>query len=566
MQSLKINIFFKVATVFLIAFMLFFLCMDKRINVYDEGIVLTAAMRVHAGDFPHRDFYINYGPAEFYVLSWLFDVFGQHVIVERLFDLTVRAGIVAAIYTLLIQHCRKLIVAVISIISALWLAAISMHGYPVYPALLLAIVATAIMAKAANTGTSNWYPLAAGLLTALTAYFRYDIGFLLFASHLVSILLINLFFKDDSRIRADQIIRNICLYILASAIPVLMLLGFYWINGAIASFAHDIIFFPALYYAKFRGLPFPDLLSVESGVVYFPVFLVLVVIAAFSVKTIQYGEKAHRHTSLPDGTYRHECVNFLIFFTVLVVFFYSKGIVRIGPVQMQLALIPALMVLAVILELGIRNQNWLGWISIILIVHTSGSALTYGLVKMFVKWHDRIVVKELYRAYGRVTSAPAISSRYSAFLAGSRMVFSEFTLEPDRNAAIDFIKKHTAPHERIYIGLNRHDKVFVNDVASYFQAQRMPVTKWHHFDPGLQNTAKVQAEIVSDLEKSKLQYVWLEPTWDDVMEPNESAKSSGVYLLDIYIRDHYRLQQTFGRITIWKRIAEQTETEKRESL
>jgi len=536
------------------AFMLFFLCMDKRINVYDEGIVLTAAMRVNAGDIPHRDFYINYGPAEFYLLSWLFDLFGQHVIVERLFDLTVRAGIVTAVYTLLMQHCRTLIVAVISVISALWLAAISMHGYPIYPALLLAIVSTAIMVKTSGTNTSNWYPLAGGLLTGFAAYFRYDIGFLLFVSHLVSILLISLFFRSTSKIRADQIIKNIYLYILASGIPVLILLGFYWFNGAMASFVHDIILFPVQHYAKFRGLPFPDLFSVESGVVYFPVFLVLAVIAAFLVKTIPAGEQS-RYASLPDDHWQGR-VHFLIFFTVLVVFFYSKGIVRIGPAQMQLALIPALIVLAVILELGIRNQSWLGWVSVILVVHTSGSALTYGLVKMFVKWHDHVVVKELYRAYDRIASDQSVSSRCSALLAESRLVFSEFTLEPDRNAAIDFIKKNTAPHERIYIGLNRHDKVFVNDVASYFQAQRMPVTKWHHFDPGLQSSAKVQAEIVSDLEKNKLQYVWLEPTWDDVAEPNESAKSSGVHLLDVYIREHYHLEQTFGRITIWKRIAE----------
>jgi len=552
MQSIKNKALFKVGIVFFIAFILFFISMDKRINVYDEGIVLTAAMRVNAGDMPHRDFYINYGPAEFYLLSWLFDWFGQHVIVERLFDLTVRAGIVTAVYTLLMQHCRTLITVIISAITVLWLASISMHGYPIYPALLLAITATALMVKTVTTGTASWYPLAAGLLTGLTAYFRYDIGFLLFVSNLISILLIRL---SGSKIRSGQMIKHTCLYILASGIPVLILLGSYWLNGALAGFAHDIIFFPVQHYAQFRGLPFPEVFSVESGVVYFPLILVLVVIAAFLAKTIQVDEKTHRHALLLEGVSRHESVYFLLFFTVLVVFFYSKGIVRIGPAQMQLALIPALIVLAMLLEQGIRKQNWLGWVAIILVIHTSGSALTYGLVKMFVKWHDHIVVKELYRAYGRVASEP-VGRRSSAFLAESGRVFSEFTLEPDRNAAIDFIKKHTAPHERIYIGLNRHDKVFVNDVASYFQAQRMPVTKWHHFDPGLQTAADVQAEIIAELEKSKLQYVWLEASWDDVAEPNESAKSSGVYLLDVYIRNHYQLEQTFGRIAIWKRISD----------
>ena len=57
-------------------------------------------MRVAAGAVPHRDFYANYGPAQFYILAGLFDVFGQTVLVERLYDVAVKTGIVCLVYVI----------------------------------------------------------------------------------------------------------------------------------------------------------------------------------------------------------------------------------------------------------------------------------------------------------------------------------------------------------------------------------------------------------------------------------------------------------------------------------
>ena len=44
-------------SVFAAAFFILFLGMSLYPNVYDESLVLTAAMRVAAGQVPHRDFY-----------------------------------------------------------------------------------------------------------------------------------------------------------------------------------------------------------------------------------------------------------------------------------------------------------------------------------------------------------------------------------------------------------------------------------------------------------------------------------------------------------------------------
>jgi hypothetical protein len=47
--------------------------------------------------------------------------------------------------------------------------------------------------------------------------------------------------------------------------------------------------------------------------------------------------------------------------------------------------------------------------------------------------------------------------------------------------------------------------------------------------------------------------VWLESTWNDVREPNRSAESSKVHLLDDYLAAHYAAEATFGSIVIARR-------------
>ena len=57
---------------FCVSFSLLFASMNRDVSRYDEGLVLFGAVRVLHGDVPYRDFYANYGPAQFYVLAGLF--------------------------------------------------------------------------------------------------------------------------------------------------------------------------------------------------------------------------------------------------------------------------------------------------------------------------------------------------------------------------------------------------------------------------------------------------------------------------------------------------------------
>ena len=82
------------AVIFGISFAFLFVTMGLGVNVYDEGLIVFGAIRVMNGDVLYRDFYANYGPAQFYVLAGLFKVFGPSILIGRIWDTFVRAAIV----------------------------------------------------------------------------------------------------------------------------------------------------------------------------------------------------------------------------------------------------------------------------------------------------------------------------------------------------------------------------------------------------------------------------------------------------------------------------------------
>ena len=60
----------------------------------------------------------------------------------------------------------------------------------------------------------------------------------------------------------------------------------------------------------------------------------------------------------------------------------------------------------------------------------------------------------------------------------------------------------------------------------------------------------VQQEIVGELQQRHTRVVVLDRRWDDVTEPNRSAQSSGVTILDDFITARYREVARFGSISV----------------
>ena len=123
-----------------VAFAVLLLAMDRNLGIYDEGLILVGAMRVANGDIPHHDFFALYGPAQFYVLAGLFKLFSASVFVERLWDTLIRA-LAATMVFLIVEKGRTRHEAYFAYgASLIWLSFFAFYSFPVFPALLFALL------------------------------------------------------------------------------------------------------------------------------------------------------------------------------------------------------------------------------------------------------------------------------------------------------------------------------------------------------------------------------------------------------------------------------------------
>jgi hypothetical protein len=231
---------------------------------------------------------------------------------------------------------------------------------------------------------------------------------------------------------------------------------------------------------------------------------------------------------------------------------YFKGIVRISLLQMYLSIIPSLLLIAALFE------------------HKATFSRPIRIAIIFLAWLSVIVAGLSALREGRALHKERASLAERAFLSASgstpeiRLTWCKianpltnglcFFPDNDHIRTIEFIASHTRRDQKLFVGQTRHDRMFANDNLIYFATQRLPATKWSHFDPDLQNTYEIQTQMVHDIDVNAPPYVVLDSEFDLVHEPNDSSKSSGVTLLDDYIHSKYQRIETFGEMSIWQRI------------
>jgi hypothetical protein len=232
----------------------------------------------------------------------------------------------------------------------------------------------------------------------------------------------------------------------------------------------------------------------------------------------------------------------LIMLALLTAALYLKGLVRVSVVQMLASLIPSLVLVGVLLDRA-WYQGYPARIVISVLCGLSLISPVYASIKTARSRGSTVLAQ----------SSIAVASPRVAFWAlcgGGLPRIRCLVLDTDRAKATRFVIANTGADERIFVGLTRHDKIFVNDNMMYFASGRLPATRWHQFDPGLQTRADVQRQIIAELQARNVRCVVLESEWDDVNEPNDSARSSGIHMLDEYIRQNYQTVQSYGKVSV----------------
>jgi hypothetical protein len=217
---------------------------------------------------------------------------------------------------------------------------------------------------------------------------------------------------------------------------------------------------------------------------------------------------------------------------------------------MYLCIIPSLLLIAVLLQYGLAVSRAVRMAVVVLAALSVLTATWSSLHEIRgLQVYNVSVPERLWSSLER--SPPNLQAWCGSANPLTRGLC--FLPDDDRIQTIGFMESHTSPGQRLYVGLTRHDRIFANDNIIYFAAERLPATKWSHLDPDLQSTYPIQAQMVRELEMNAPPYIVLDSEFDQLYEPNDSSRSSGVTLLDNYIRRNYQPVKTFGVMSVWQR-------------
>jgi hypothetical protein len=538
---------FAIVLIFAVSFLGTALLMTPDIFAFDEGIILTGAMRVATGAIPHRDFYANYGPGQFYVLAGLFDLFGQTVLVERVYDVVVKAGIVCVVYRIATRLMRPVYAALATAFCLLWIVAAQFPAYPIWPSLLLILASIWIVLPLFCGSYSVLRLFCAGTAAGGVVLFRYDMGLLTLIVLSAALVLFSLFEPSPFGSRTRRLAAMLGPFWGAASLLLMALASVYIRYGIANDFLFQIVTYPSSYYAETRRLPFPMVLRghLSDMVIYMP----CLVIAGYLVMIIT--QLKERNWSKSE---RQEAwISSLIasFTTGL----YFKGVVRVSIIHMMSSIIPSFIILGYVLDRFISRSCPFDRRALAVPV---GAAVIFALVPSLNEARH-------VRGIARWNLSHAIKIAQSMIWEGELADWGIqcdakydprarcFNVSIPELETLRYVVSHSAPDQPIFVANGVNDKTLINNMALYFLSGRQPATKWSQFDPGLENTEPIQGEMVRELDAKKPPLVILDTEWDDINEPNRSGRHSGVTLLDDYIHMNYRPAANFAPYTLWQR-------------
>lgn len=524
------------ALVFAVACVVVFFFMKRGINLYDEGMILTSALQIQAGEVIHHDFYYVYGPATLWVVALLWKLTAYQFIAARLYSVVILAAIVALSHRLM-RYLPPVVCWTFTAIVLLSLMSLESYLYPVFPCIVASLIGAELLI-APTPAAWNWRPFAAGAVASVAFLFRYDAGMAVGVAQFAWLLSLDPTSGRDTR--GPRLIRTGLFAVGAVTVAGPVLLAGV-VAGLSTDFWHDIVVSSTTYYRSHRALPFPGpvaLLRHPTGLaIYYPILAVLTGAASFLA--------TRRRLASPPDTHAIRNRSLAKLMALMTVIFYYKGVVRVTPLHFVFSIVPATILMAIcaghLWRRGRVSRLYgllIAFVSLVPTLYGSGALLVGAGVQQIVG--GRLVADAIGGTAGEDATRACVE-RPATYLAWV----------PDSYALVaGYVRRHSREEEPIFVGLKRHDRIFINDVALYFVSGRLPGTHWAIFDAGLQTQRRVQTEMIADLTRSKVAWIIRNGDYESVHEPNESNLRDGSLLLDRWIAAQYRQVGTAGPLDV----------------
>ena len=218
------------ALLFALAMFYFSFTWGRTLDLRDEGYLLSRAMRVAAGDWPHRDFIDVYGPLGLYVSGQILRVADGEIIALRI-AVAVLKGVAVVTTYLIARHFVPRLFAVLAagVAIVFWgrLAANLNTPYAALLSLVLLELATLGVLRGLVTGRRRAF-IVAGVAAGLAMLGKQSLGIMVFYGLCLALWGIGLLEPAEPRARRGVVISSVGVWWiggLAVLYPVLPFLG-----------------------------------------------------------------------------------------------------------------------------------------------------------------------------------------------------------------------------------------------------------------------------------------------------------------------------------------------------
>lgn len=486
---------------------------SQALGVYDEGFALTSAWRLLQGEVPHRDYWAAYPPGTSLALAATFAVIGPSLEASRILHVTWSTVLLVSMFGLLKEMASRTRAALACTVAALWTSASFPASYAMLPALAISLAALWLYVAALRTN-SNGRMVTAGALAGTVVLFRHDVFGYLFVSIALTLAL-------DFSIRrrttwAPPHAGTTRFLVAMGVVGAMLLIALLWVVGW-RSFLDQAIVFPATGMRENRLLPVPDWWSPSPIIDWLlawssPISTVLIL--ACSARLLWKGDPMRRSLLL-----------------ILAIFCALLTLQSHNRLDLTHAA-PSMLVVLVLLAITSFREPDGQWRPLSRLAAATVAALVaLPTLLSVLPWIDLQSVARCLAGQHRTTCPPTPAAQ---------------------DEVLSFLERHVPAGEPVFVANARHDKVFVNDASLYFRLRRPVPVKWHEMHPGVITTAAVQSEIVASLTARPVRYVVI-AQMPESTEPNASAQSSGITLLDEYLASHFSTIYQVGRYSVRQR-------------
>jgi len=165
-----------------------------------------------------------------------------------------------------------------------------------------------------------------------------------------------------------------------------------------------------------------------------------------------------------------------------------------------------------------------------------GARIVLGVLLALIAAHG------IERQAGRIVHLPALAAVPGGVGDGVR---TEAGDAHALRALVPFVRSRVPPGGPVFVANPRFDLVHAGDPLLNVILDRPNPTRYDVMQPGIVTTAKVQREMVRELAGTRLVVVWHDRR-ATLREDNPAGRSSGVHVLDDYLRTAFHPVARFG--------------------